>query len=84
MENAGIKKAVELISFENLTPEERTQAKNKEAAKVTLAKMQNIRSIEIAKRMIAAGSTDAFICDMTELSIEEVEKLRLDNELNTN
>lgn len=26
-ENVGIKKAVELISFENLTPQERTQAK---------------------------------------------------------
>jgi hypothetical protein len=83
MENAGIKKAVELISFENLTPEERTQAKNKEAAKVTLAKMQNIRSIEIAKRMLLKGFDNEVITEMTELSIEEVEKLRLDNESTT-
>jgi hypothetical protein len=38
MQNEGIRKAMELISFENLTPKERTQAKNKEAARVVLTK----------------------------------------------
>jgi hypothetical protein len=42
--NAGIKKAAELISFENLTPEERSASKKKEAGKITIAKVeQNAR-----------------------------------------
>lgn len=40
-ENEGIKKAAELISFENLTPEERTASKNTEAAKITMAKAES-------------------------------------------
>ena len=40
--NAGVKKAAQLISFENLTPEERTESKNKEASKITIAKIENI------------------------------------------
>ncbi len=49
-DNEGIRKAVELISFENLTPEERTKAKNKEASRIVLSKERNAgkneRSIE--------------------------------------
>jgi predicted transposase/invertase (TIGR01784 family) len=40
LQNEGIKKVTELINFENLSPEERTQAKNKEAAKIVLAKTE--------------------------------------------
>jgi hypothetical protein len=36
--NEGIRKAIELITFDNLTPEERTKAKNKEAARIVLTK----------------------------------------------
>lgn len=36
----GIYKAIELIQFDNLTPEERAEAKNKEAARVTLVKLE--------------------------------------------
>lgn len=77
--NEGIKKAAELISFENLSPEERTQAKNKEAAKVTIAKIENRRNIEIAINAIKAGMTDALIAEITELPMEQIQALR--NEL---
>ncbi len=64
MQNEGIKKAIELISFENLTPEERTKAKNKEAAKIVLAKTEQHakqeRSVEIAKKAIKKGATNCF------------------------
>jgi len=33
-ENEGIKKAMELISFENLTPENRSLSKNREEARI--------------------------------------------------
>jgi hypothetical protein len=50
IENAGIKKAIELISFENLTPEERSESKKKEAGKITIAKIEkDARDDERAK-----------------------------------
>ena len=79
-ENEGIRKAIELISFENLTPEERTAAKNKEAAKIVLVKTEQIakqeQKIEIAKKLIKRNLTNEEIAEDTDLSVEEVEKLR--------
>lgn len=79
-ENEGIRKAVELISYENLTPEERMLSKNKEAAKIVLAKNEQHakkeRSIEIARNAIKKGAANDFIADITGLSIEEIEQLR--------
>ncbi len=76
LENEGIKKVVELISFENLTSEERAIAKNKEATKVTIAKIENRKVFEIALKLIQLGSDNQFIADATELSFEQIEKLR--------
>lgn len=80
MQNEGIKKAMELISFENLTPEERTQAKNKEAAKIVLAKTEEYakqeEKIEIAKNAILEGANSAFIAKITGLTVEQIEQLR--------
>jgi hypothetical protein len=79
--NLGIRKAVELISFENLTPEERTQAKNKEAARVTIAKIENRTKFEVAKNAISEGASDEFIAKITELSIEQIQQLRAEMNL---
>lgn len=76
LENEGIRKAIELISFDNLTPEERTAAKNKEAAKVTAAKLELFKAFEIAKNCIKEGSTDEFIAKVTGLSFERIAILR--------
>ncbi len=76
LENDGIKKAVELIRFENLTPEERAQSKNKEAAKITIALIENANSIAIAKRILKRGVNVEIVAESTELSIELIEKLR--------
>jgi hypothetical protein len=80
MQNEGIKKAMELISFDNLTPEERKNAKNKEAAKVTVAKIENRKAFEIAKNAIKKGSDNEFIADITGLTVEQVEQLRSETE----
>ncbi len=84
MQNEGIKKAMELISFENLTPEERTQAKNKEAAKITLAKTEQYakqeNTLEIAKKLISLGSDNEFIVKATNLTVEQIEQLRSEKE----
>lgn len=80
-DNEGIRKAIELISFENLTPEERAKAKNKEAAKITLTKERFAEKKEIAKNLISLGSVDDFIIKATGLSVEQIQSLR--KELNT-
>jgi hypothetical protein len=78
--NEGIRKAIELISFENLTPEERMHAKNKEAAKVVLAKNEQYakqeEKIEIAKKMLLAGLDSKLIADLTDLSTTQIENIR--------
>lgn len=75
-ENAGIRRAADLISFENLTPAERALSKNKEAGKITIAKIENARSTEIAKRLLAMGLPVQVVADSTELSIDVVSKLK--------
>jgi hypothetical protein len=79
-ENNGIRKAIELISFENMSPEERARSKNKQAARTVLAKEKQAgkeeRSIEIAKKLIEIGLDNATISKGTNLSVEEVEELR--------
>ncbi len=75
--NEGIQKAIQLISFENLTPEERTQAKNKEAARVTIAKIEHRKSIEIAKNLLQTNLSDAEIANHTGVTIEQINQLRL-------
>ena len=69
-------KAVELISRDNLTYEERTLAKNTEARKETVAIYNNLRFIEIAKIIIADNEPDDKITKYTELSIDQIQKLR--------
>ena len=78
--NEGIKKAAELISFENLTREERTLAKNKEANKITIAKYRRLEAIDIAKNAIRKGYDNAVIADITSFSLEKIEQLRLEVE----
>lgn len=51
-------------------------AKNKEAAKVTIAKIGNVRAIEIAKNCINEGMDNELISEITEISITEIEKMR--------
>jgi predicted Zn-dependent peptidase len=78
--NEGIRKAIELISYDNFTPEERTQAKNKEAARVTLAKAElyarQERNYEIAKIMLSDNEPEERIAKYTGLTLEQIQELR--------
>jgi len=80
LQNEGIRKAIELISFENLTREERTAAKNKEASEVTVAKYRKLERYDIAKKCIEEGSSDEFIVQVTGMTLDAVLKLRKDKE----
>ncbi len=76
--NEGISRAADLISFENLTPQERAQSKNKEAAKITIAKIENDKAIEIAKKLLQAGLSVQFVAESTDLSLTLIERLKRD------
>jgi hypothetical protein len=77
--NEGIKKAAELISFENLTPEERSESKKKEAGLITIAKVEKNAKKEVAKNMINKGFDNETVSELVGLTIEEVEKLRAED-----
>ena len=79
-ENEGIRRAAELISFENLTPEERALSKNKEAAKIVIAKIENAKVLEIAKKLLKLGATTEMISESTDLGLEAIERLKQDLE----
>jgi hypothetical protein len=74
--NEGIRRAAELISFENLTPEERALKKNKEAAQITVAHIVNANLKGLAKEAIGKGYNNEIIADITGLPVETIEKLR--------
>jgi predicted transposase/invertase (TIGR01784 family) len=79
LNHAGIKKAVELIEFERLSPEKlhqmKVDAQRKVMRKLDLDKAVETRNKEIAKKMKNKGSEIDFISEITGLSTEEIEKL---------
>ena len=68
-------RAAELISFENLSPEERALAKNEAGRMTVRAIHRNERDLEIAKSMKAEGDSSERIARITGLSHEEIESL---------
>lgn len=77
--NAGIRRAVELIDFDNLTPAERAEAKDRESARVTRVKYEekarNETRIEIARMMKSAGESTDKIKLFTGLTDSEIDNL---------
>ncbi len=74
--NEAISRAADLISYENLTPEERAWSKNKEAAKITIALYQNERAEEIAKNFLHAGLSVQMVAENTDLPMSVVQRLK--------
>jgi hypothetical protein len=77
-------KAAELISFENLTPEERMQAKNKEAGRIAATKIEmaaeskgkNEATLKIAQNMLDLGLANELISAATGLTLAQIQELR--------
>ncbi len=80
MGNQGVRKVAELIDYEHLTPEEMRETKNRNAAEsakiLYKLEVEYNSKIEIAKKMILAGSKEDFIAQMTDLTLEQIETLR--------
>ncbi len=85
IQNEGIKKAAELISFENLTPEERAESKQKEAGKITIAKVtQNAKTeqqIAITRSLLDTSLSEEEISKHTGLDPTVVQQLRSEHEV---
>jgi PD-(D/E)XK nuclease family transposase len=75
-DNEGIRTAIELITFDNLTSDEIIASKNKEANKQVLSIYNNLRSIEIAKKMLLRGIDIEIIAEDTDLTIQQVQDIR--------
>lgn len=79
-QNEGVMKAVELINFDNLTPAERAESKQKEAGRITIAKVEQAakkeEKVEIAKLMLDDNEPIEKIARFTGLSIQEIERLQ--------
>lgn len=75
--NQGIKRAVDLISFDNLSPEELAESKKVEGSKVVIAlhKLDAIK--DNVKNGIIKGYNNQIIMDITGFSNEEIESVRL-------
>jgi predicted transposase/invertase (TIGR01784 family) len=82
--NAGVRKVTELIDYEQLSPEERTESKNRnaaESAKAIYEQEAKLREkIDIAKKLIRRNLSNEDIAEDTGLSIEQVEQLRSETE----
>lgn len=71
-DNAGVRRAAELINFENLTPEERAQAKEAHGRITVEAIHKREERLEIAAKLKAAGVASETIVQTTGLTPEEV------------
>jgi predicted transposase/invertase (TIGR01784 family) len=76
----GLDKAKEKLRYESLTEEDRKMydrfQENRRIENSVSYTAKQERNVEIAKKMILAGSTDDFISQITELAIEQIEQLR--------
>ncbi len=82
--NEGVRKVTELIDYEQLSPEERTESKNRnaaESAKAIYEQEAKLREkIDIAKSLLQTDLTNKDIAKHTGLTVEQVEQLRNETE----
>jgi hypothetical protein len=76
LNNAGVKRAAELIDYDKLTPQELAKAKNKEQGEVVKSIYKLEAMQDAAKKMLDLNVDINIIQQSTGLSIAEIEKLR--------
>ena len=74
--NEGVKRATEIVSYENISPDEWEQAKIEASKRKVINIERNQRSIEIAIKAILAGAENEFIAEITDLTIEQIKEQR--------
>jgi PD-(D/E)XK nuclease family transposase len=76
IENAGIKRATDIISYENISPEDWEQAKIEVGKRKVMTIVREEEKEANAKNGILKGYSNQIIADITGLSVEYIEKLR--------
>ncbi len=80
LKNHGVKKVAELIDYEQLSPEELTENKNRNAAESATEAYrlaaEREGKIQVAKKMLKRGTSIEIIAEDTGLSIEQIQELR--------
>jgi hypothetical protein len=77
-ENAGIKRAVEIVSYENISPEEWEEAKIEVPRRKVIKLEREEEQFKIAKNMLAENESDEKIAKYTGLSLEKIRALKAD------
>ncbi|MDX2248135.1 MAG: PD-(D/E)XK nuclease family transposase [Bacteroidia bacterium] len=78
--NAGVKRATEIVSYENISPEEWEQAKIEVSKRKVITLEREEERNEIARNFIAMGLDNVTIAKGTNLIVAQIEQLR--NETN--
>ncbi|MCU0392388.1 MAG: PD-(D/E)XK nuclease family transposase [Thermoflexibacter sp.] len=80
IQNIGVKRATEIVSYENISPEEWERAKIEVSKRKVITLEREEERLEtqigIAKNAIIEGASNDFISKITGLTIEQIEKLR--------
>jgi PD-(D/E)XK nuclease family transposase len=74
--NVGVKRATEIVSQENITPDEWEKAKIESSKRQVIILEREEERSEIAKKAIFKGADNDFIAEITGLTVEQVEQLR--------
>jgi predicted transposase/invertase (TIGR01784 family) len=78
--NAGIKRASEIVSYENITPEEweesKFEASRRKVIKLEREEGREEAKIEVAQKLIKRNFSNHDIAEDTGLSIQQIENLR--------
>jgi predicted transposase/invertase (TIGR01784 family) len=76
IQNEGVKRATEIISYENISPNEWEQAKIEASKRKVITLEREEEKIEIAKKLIKRNLSNEDISEDTGLTVEQVEQLR--------
>lgn len=74
--NEGVKRAAEVISIENMSPEEMELAKIEVSKRKVIVLEREDEKMNIALKMLRANFEIATICEMTDLDASYIEKLK--------
>jgi predicted transposase/invertase (TIGR01784 family) len=74
--NPGVRRAKEIVSHENISPEEWEEAKIEASKRKVITLEREEEKTEIAKNLIALGLDNSTIAQGTGLSLAQIEKLR--------
>jgi predicted transposase/invertase (TIGR01784 family) len=83
-QNEGVKRAVEIVSYENINPyeweESKQEAGRRKVIKLEREEGRDEAKVEIAKNAILQGVDDNFIALITGLSLEVIREIRVETD----